>query len=165
MAVLTWEQPPLVDRGLNTQQLLRQLYLHGGRRRRSPDDQPATWRPDGGVRLGPRERPGALRLATEYIERYAAEPIGLAEIAAAARLSPRALQAAFRQHLDTTPLAHLRSVRMDRANAALESARPGDGQTVSSIASAWGFPQLSRFARDHKRRYGRSPSETLGRPQ
>ena len=165
MAVLTGEQSELVGRGRDTQQLLRQLYLGGGQGRRSPDGQPPIWRPDAGVRLAPRDPPDTLRLATEFIERHAAEPIGLAEIAAAARLSPRALQAAFRQHLDTTPLAHLRSVRMDRANAALESARPGDGQTVSSIASAWGFPQLSRFARDHKRRYGRSPSETLGRPQ
>lgn len=164
MAVLTWELPALVERFPDTQQLLRQRYLDGRRRRRTIDGQPPIWRPDGGTLLGPREPPEALRLATEFIERYAAEQVGLAEIAAAARLSPRALQAAFRHHLDTTPLAHLRSVRMDRAHAALESARPGDDQTVSSIASAWGFPQLSRFARDYKRRYGRSPRETLGRP-
>ena len=165
MAVLTWEQPAPLERSQDTQRLLRQRYLDGGRRRRIRDGQPLTWRPDSGSSLPPREPPGTLRLATAFIERYAAEPIGLAEIAAAARLSPRALQAAFRHHLDTTPLAHLRSVRMDGAHAALESARPGDGQTVSSIASAWGIPQLSRFARDYKGRYGRSPSETLGRPR
>lgn len=164
MAVLTWEEPERTDGSDDTQQLLRQRYLDSGRRRRALDSQPPTWRPDSGPLLAPREPPGTLRLATEFMERFAAEPIGLAEIAAAARLSPRALQAAFRHHLDTTPLAHLRTVRMDRAHAALESARPGDGQTVSSIASDWGFPQLSRFARDHLRRYGRSPSKALGRP-
>lgn len=161
MAVLMWEHPALIDRGQNTQLLLRQRYLDAGRRRRQRETQPPTWRPDGGPLPGPRETPDTLRLASEFIERHAAEPIGLVEIAAAARLSPRALQAAFRLHLDTTPLAHLRSVRMDRAHADLESARPGDGRTVSSVASAWGF-QLSRFARDHQRRYGLSPSETLG---
>lgn len=164
MAVLTWEVSELVDGCSDTQQLLRQRYLDSGHRRRTQDGQPPTWRPDGGTPLGRHEPPGTLRLATEFIERYAAEPIGLTEIAAAARLSPRALQAAFRRHLDSTPLARLRSVRIERAHAALESAHPGDGQTVSSIASACGFPQLSRFARDYKRRYGRSPSETLGRP-
>lgn len=163
MAVLSWEAAEPLGGG-DTQQVLRQRYLDGGRRRRTQDGPPPTWRPDGGAPLRPHEPPGTLRLATEFIERYAAEPIGLTEIAVAARLSPRALQAAFRRHLDSTPLAHLRSVRLDRAHTALESARPGDGQTVSSIASAWGFPQLGRFARDYKRRYGRSPSETLGRP-
>ena len=81
----------------------------------------------------------------------------------AAQLSPRALQAAFRKHLRTTPLGYLQAVRMARVHADLVAARPGDGQTVSALANRWGFSQLSRFARDYKQRYGVSPRQTLGR--
>lgn len=164
MAVLTWEQPAPAERGRDTQRLLQRLYLDGRRRRHTLGGPPPAWRPDGTALPGLHKPPDTLRLATQFIERHAAEPIGLPEIAGAARLSPRALQAAFRRHLDSSPVAYLRSVRLDRAHAALEAARPGDGQTVSAVANAWGFPQLSRFARDYKRRYGRSPNETLRAP-
>ena len=100
-----------------------------------------------------------------FIDACSADPIGLAEIAAAAQLSPRALQAAFRRHLGTTPLGHLRSVRLARAHADLLAARRGDGQTVSEIANRWGFSQLSRFAHDYRTRYGQSPRETLGQDE
>jgi transcriptional regulator GlxA family with amidase domain len=107
--------------------------------------------------------PAAVRRAAAFIDARADEPIGLTEIARAAGLSPRALQAGFRRHLDTTPLGYLRSVRISRAHADLLAARPGDGQTVSSVASRWGLTQLSRFAQDYWRRYGEYPRETLGR--
>jgi AraC-like DNA-binding protein len=107
--------------------------------------------------------PAGIRSAITFIETRAAESIGLAEIAAAAPLSPRALQAAFRKHLRTTPLGYLQAVRMARVHADLLAARSGDGQTVSALANRWGFSQLSRFARDYKQRYGVSPRQTLGR--
>ena len=107
--------------------------------------------------------PDTVRSAMAFVDARAAEPIGLPEIAAAAQLSPRALQAAFRRHLGRTPLEHLREVRMSRVHADLQSARPGDGQTVSALANRWGFSQLSRFARDYRQRYGVSPRQTLGR--
>ncbi len=110
-----------------------------------------------------RTRSPAVQSATAFMDAHAAEPIGLAEVAEAAQLSPRALQAAFRRHLGTTPLGYLRTTRMARAHADLQSARPGDGETVSTVANRWGFSQLSRFAHDYKERYGESPRETLSR--
>jgi transcriptional regulator GlxA family with amidase domain len=107
--------------------------------------------------------PDTVQSAIAFIDAHAAEPIGLTEIASAVQLSPRALQAAFRRHLGTTPLGQLRAVRMARVHADLQSARPGDGQTVSAVANRWGISQLSRFARDYKQRYGVSPRQTLGR--
>jgi transcriptional regulator GlxA family with amidase domain len=107
--------------------------------------------------------PDTVQSAIAFIDTHAAEPIGLTEIASAVQLSPRALQAAFRRHLGTTPLAQLRAVRMARVHADLQSARPGDGQTVSVVANRWGISQLSRFARDYRQRYGVSPRQTLSR--
>ena len=79
----------------------------------------------------------------------------------AARLSPRGLQAAFRRRLDTTPLAHLRSVRMQRAHRDLQNAEPGDGLSVAAVAARWGFAHLGRFAIEYRRRFGIYPSQTL----
>ena len=106
--------------------------------------------------------PDTVRSALAFIDAHAAEPICLTDIAAAVQLSPRALQAAFRRHVGTTPLGRLRAVRMARVHADLQSARPGDGQTVSAVVNRWGVSQLSRFARDYKERYGVSPRQTLG---
>lgn len=107
------------------------------------------------------DTPQPLRRALEFIDEHAGEPISLNEIAVAARLSPRGLQAAFRRHLDTTPLGHLRSVRMQRAHRDLQLAEPQDGATVAAVAARWGFAHLGRFAVEYRRRFGINPSQTL----
>ena len=107
------------------------------------------------------DTPQPLRRALEFIDEHAGDPISLNEIAVAARLSPRGLQAAFRRHLDTTPLAHLRSVRMERAHRDLQNADPGDGASVAAVAARWGFTHLGRFAIEYRRRFGIYPSQTL----
>jgi AraC-like DNA-binding protein len=107
------------------------------------------------------DTPHPLRRALTFIDEHAADPITLTEIAVAARLSPRGLQAAFRRHLDTTPLSYLRSVRMERAHRDLQSADPGDGVGVAAVAAKWGFTHLGRFATEYRRRFGIYPSRTL----
>ena len=107
------------------------------------------------------DTPQPLRRALAFIDEHAGDPITLDEIAAAARLSPRGVQAAFRRHLDTTPLSYLRSVRMERAHRDLQGAEPGDGVRVAALAAKWGFTHLGRFAVDYRRRFGTYPSQTL----
>ena len=104
---------------------------------------------------------GPLRRALAFIDEHAGDPITLNDIASAARLSPRGLQAAFRRQMDTTPLAHLRSVRMERAHLDLKNAQSSDGLSVAALAARWGFTHLGRFATEYKRRYGDYPSQTL----
>jgi transcriptional regulator GlxA family with amidase domain len=107
------------------------------------------------------DTPQPLRRALAFIDERAGDPITLDEIAHAARLSPRGLQATFRRHLDTTPLAHLRAVRMQRAHRDLEIADPTDGTSVAAVAARWGFTHLGRFAIEYRRRFGTYPSQTL----
>ncbi|WP_037677389.1 helix-turn-helix transcriptional regulator [Streptomyces griseus] len=102
-----------------------------------------------------------LRLALAYIEDHAAEPITVADIAAAAHVSVRALQYAFRRHLDTTPLAHLRRVRLSHAHQDLLAADPLT-TTVTDVAARWGFFHAGRFAAVYRDAYGRPPLQTLG---
>ncbi|MDR7279250.1 helix-turn-helix transcriptional regulator [Catenuloplanes atrovinosus] len=104
--------------------------------------------------------PSTLRRAVAYIESNADLDITLADIARAAYVTPRALQLAFRRHLDTTPLGYLRRVRLDRAHSELRAATAGDGETVSAIAARWGFTH-TRFTQQYRAVYGVPPSRTL----
>jgi AraC-like DNA-binding protein len=104
--------------------------------------------------------PRTLRRALAYIDEHAGTPIGVDDIATAARVTPRALQYAFRRHLDTTPLSYLRQARLARAHAELEAGDPA-ATTVAAIAARWGFFHPGRFALAYKAAYGRPPSDTL----
>jgi AraC-like DNA-binding protein len=106
--------------------------------------------------------PASVRRAERFIEENADRAIGLADVALAAGVSARALQMAFRRFRDTTPMAHLRALRLDLARN--ELARAGqDGGSVASVALAHGFGSPSRFAADYRARFQESPSETLRR--
>ncbi|WP_435221878.1 helix-turn-helix domain-containing protein [Streptomyces sp. Tue6028] len=105
--------------------------------------------------------PAMLRRALAYMDNHADQPITIAEIAAAAHVTTRALQYAFRRHLDTTPLAHLRRVRLAQAHRDLVTADPGGSDTVTEIANRWGFHHPGRFATLYRNAYRRAPHQTL----
>jgi AraC-like DNA-binding protein len=101
-----------------------------------------------------------VRRAVAYIDEHAHLDITTADIAAAAFVTIRAIQLAFRRHLDTTPMEYLRRVRLEHAHRDLAAADPAH-ETVSAIAYRWGFPSPSRFAAAYRHAYGVSPSCTL----
>ncbi|MBJ7453640.1 MAG: helix-turn-helix transcriptional regulator, partial [Blastococcus sp.] len=105
--------------------------------------------------------PASVRRALEFIEAHAREPLTLEEIARSASVGPRALQEAFRRHRGTTPLAHLRETRLERAHRELLAADPACGVTVAAVAGRWGFAHRGRFADAYRRAYGRAPQQTL----
>ncbi|MET0418085.1 MAG: AraC family transcriptional regulator [Actinoplanes sp.] len=104
---------------------------------------------------------GPVRRAVSFIETHPGEAVTTSQIADAARVTPRALQAAFRRHLDTTPMAYLRRTRLDRAHQDLLKADPTRGDTVAASAHRWGYLHTGRFAADYRAVYGRSPNDTL----
>ena len=72
--------------------------------------------------------PGTLRRAIAFIDAHCDQDIGLADVARAACVTPRGVQLAFRRHLDTTPTAYLRTVRLAQAHRQLQ---PGSGPDSS----------------------------------
>ncbi|RCG22536.1 AraC family transcriptional regulator [Streptomyces reniochalinae] len=102
-----------------------------------------------------------VRRAVAYLEAHAHEPVDLAEVARQSRTTPRALQRAFRARLDTSPSAHLRRLRLERAYQELAAADPARGETVTAVARRWGFGHPGRFAAACRAAYGRSPQEVL----
>ena len=101
-----------------------------------------------------------LHRAVAFIDDNAHRDITIAEIAAAAHVTIRAVQHAFHRHMGTTPTAYLRRVRLNHAHQELVAADPAE-QTVTSIAYRWGFPSPSRFAVYYRDAYGVLPGHTL----
>jgi AraC-like DNA-binding protein len=106
--------------------------------------------------------PRAIRTAIEIMEAEPHLPLTASTVAARIPLSVRSLQYGFRHHLQTTPMAYLREVRLRRAHQDLVDADPYT-DTVTSILYRWGFTNAGRFSRMHTARYGESPSVTLRR--
>lgn len=103
----------------------------------------------------------ALERAVDYLHAHPARPVTIAELAAHAGVSARALQYAFRSRYSATPLEYLRRLRLEHAHEDLVTAIPGDGRTVGNVAARWGFTQSGRFTQLYTRVYGQPPSRTL----
>lgn len=126
--------------------------------------------------LTPRERaslPESLTRALGFLNRRLDEPVVLDDLAAAAGVRPRTLEAHFRAYLGTTPLGWVRRARLARARQQLLAG--GSDANVTAIANANGFSELGRFAAHYRRQFGESccrasiirsrPSPISRRPQ
>ena len=102
---------------------------------------------------------GTLERAVRFIDGHAGSDLSMADIAAAANVSIRAVQLAFRRELDLTPLAYLRQVRLERAHRDLLAAGSA-GPTVTAVSVRWGFSSSSRFAAYYREAFGVPPSYT-----
>lgn len=105
--------------------------------------------------------PRSIRRAMAFIDEHAAMPLTISDIAAAAGVTPRALQQGFARHLEMRPMEYLRTVRLERAHLELRAADPALGTNVAEVARRWGFGKPDRFAAAYRRAYGVSPSQTL----
>ncbi|MEW9515453.1 AraC family transcriptional regulator [Streptomyces tubercidicus] len=110
----------------------------------------------------PSANPPARRLvrrACALIQDHYGEPLTVGDIAEALGVSVRTLQDGFRRELDTTPMAYLRSCRLDLVHRQLRTA--GARASVTAIALEHGFVHMGRFASEYRTRFGESPSTTL----
>ncbi len=103
--------------------------------------------------------PYHVRRVEQFIIDHADQPLILEQLVEASGVSARTLFDGFRRFRGTSPMAFLKSVRLERAREELLAPRPGE--TVTTIACRWGFYQFGRFAAQYKAMYGELPSETL----
>ena len=108
----------------------------------------------------------AVARAVAFIEENADRDISLADIAAASRVGPHALRAAFARHRGSSIFGCLRNARLERAHfelLAADSAGRGtaDDETVAAVGARWGFAKAADFAATYHHAYGLSPDETL----
>jgi AraC-like DNA-binding protein len=104
--------------------------------------------------------PYYVKQAEAYIEHHFADPMSLADIAAHAGVSARSLQNGFQNFRNLTPMAFLRSVRLQHAYRALIKADPSIS-TVTGIALSCGFSHMGEFSAMYRRAFGETPRQTL----
>ncbi|MFI5695318.1 helix-turn-helix domain-containing protein [Kribbella sp. NPDC051586] len=107
-------------------------------------------------------RPSTVRRALAFMESHLDQAITIADIAAAAGVTVRAVQTAFQRHVGATPLGELRRLRLAEVRSELVAAVPAE-RTVAEIAVRWGFHHHGRMAAAYLEQYGELPSTTLAR--
>ena len=79
----------------------------------------------------------------------------MGDIARAVNLSPGRLAHLFKSEMGVSPQRYLNNIRLEKARECLESGV----LSVKEIASEVGIPNVSRFCRTFKVRYGVTPKE------
>jgi AraC-like DNA-binding protein len=107
-----------------------------------------------------RVAPVHVNRARDFIEADPRAPLTPGSIACHAGVSVRALQRAFRDHMECTPMQYVRHYRMRCANTELTEIEAGT-PTVAGVANSWGFHSYGRLASDYRRLFGVNPSQIL----
>ena len=121
---------------------------------------PNSWDTDPAARDRTDASTATLRRAIAFIDEHAARDISIADVAAAAHVTIRAVQIAFRRHYGTTPAGYLRRVRLERARQDLLAADPVR-ESVTAVAYRWGFASPGQFTAAYQQAYGLTPDQTL----
>lgn len=104
-----------------------------------------------------RPAPRAVESAVSFIQQNHARDIGLADISAAARLSPFHLSRLFRCTLGVAPYQYLIQTRVNSARALIMAG--GGRYSLAEIAVAVGFADQSHLTRHFKRVLGTTPGK------
>lgn len=102
--------------------------------------------------------------AVALIDEDPAAPWSVLTLARQVHVSVRSLQEGFRREYGTTPMRHLRDIRLRRVHDDLLAGK-ADSLTVQQIATRWGLNHMGRFAAQYRSKFGELPSETQRRAQ
>ncbi|MCA1292518.1 AraC family transcriptional regulator [Paenibacillus sp. alder61] len=94
-----------------------------------------------------------LANAVSYIEDHYLEPVTLEEIAAKSEISVRHLNRIFKAYYQTTPIAYLQRLRLERACTLLRQTN----LSITDISYECGFNDSNYLARQFKKKYGMTP--------
>ncbi len=111
----------------------------------------------------PFRRAALVQEAEAYMLAHIDEIITLEGICKAVKTSKSALSYGFQEIFGLSPMAYLKSVRLNGVRRALKASNPTQA-TVLGIANRYGFWHMGHFARDYRQMFGESPSETLKGP-
>lgn len=98
--------------------------------------------------------------ARAYMQQQPEAVLAVPDLCKAIGASRRALQYAFEEVLQVSPVTYLRLMRLNRVRADLQLTPTC---SVGDVAARWGFWHLSRFAADYKALFDELPSVTLQR--
>lgn len=113
---------------------------------------------DGLVGAGKLQR---LDVLEKYIKSRLRAPVALADLANAAGVSARALNALCHQHHGVSPMDLLRNIRLDAARERLLTQAKAN---ITDTAFEFGFGHLGRFSAYYRERFGELPKQTRPLP-
>jgi AraC-like DNA-binding protein len=98
--------------------------------------------------------------ADEYLRANLGQSVYVEDLCRVTEVSERSLFYAFQEIYGTSPLRYLKLRRLCQARRGLQAANP-QNETVTGIATHWGFWELGRFAAEYRQLFGELPSATL----
>ena len=100
--------------------------------------------------------------ARQFLEVKPYEALSVKDLCQHVGVSKRTLFYAFKRYFGVTPIHYHHLHRLQKAHGELKRGSP-ISDTVTHVATNWGFSHLGRFAQHYKRQFGESPSTTLER--
>jgi len=109
----------------------------------------------------PTAAPRQVRLVEDYIEANWEKPFRIEEMVAITGSSIRSIYRAFNSNRGYSPMEFVKRQRLIQACRLLQN--PDSVMTVTRVAFACGFSDVSRFSKDFSKAYGESPSAVRNR--
>lgn len=110
---------------------------------KSRDPDPANWQ---------------LLRAEEYVKSRLDHALNVTDLARAAGVSERTLSSAFKRKRGCTPVQFIRQLRLDAVHHELQLEYQND--TVTEIATRWGFTHLGHFTTNYRKQFAETPLQT-----
>jgi AraC-like DNA-binding protein len=104
--------------------------------------------------------PQIIKRLDAFLREHLDESIHMAQLCDVTGVSERSLRNACHAVCGTSPKRYLTRRRLEAVRVALAEARPGH-DTVTRIATDYGFFELGRFAGIYTSTFGERPSDTL----
>lgn len=102
----------------------------------------------------------AVRLCQDYMVEHLERTVTLLDLAAVSGLGVRSLFNAFEAVTGLSPMAYLRTQRLNRVRSTLVEANPKETRIID-VAADWGFWHMGHFATAYAAMFGETPSQTL----
>lgn len=106
---------------------------------------------DEGVNVIP--TPYCIKAATQYMQDNTDPHLTVGEVAIHAGISVRSLQSGFKRYKNTTPIAFLREIRLEKARELLKKSACSDKE----VAVQCGFSNYQMFCKYYIRKFGEHP--------
>lgn len=101
-----------------------------------------------------------IKQAETYLQDHLHQPLTLSDLCTALYTSSRTLSYGFQDIFGTSPMAYLKTLRLQSVHRALKQSDPGE-HSIYSIANQFGFWSINHFIKDYKAMFGETPSATL----
>lgn len=101
-----------------------------------------------------------VQQARELVLAQAGNRLSITDICRQLHVSRRTLQYSFQAVVGLSPLAYLRTLKLNQVRRRLHNTQDYSSR-VTQVATHWGFEHLGQFSQDYRRLFGECPSATL----